>query len=276
MQISNTRYAKAYDGSSLAYRIIGDGPIDLVWSFSFLSDVETVWDFPPVASFFRELASFTRLILHDRRGMGRSDRGPETLSLETATDDMLALLDDAGIERPVLAGPEVGGALSAVFAAAHPERAAAVVWYGAFAQSILTADYPWGMTEEDLEESERAREGAWGTERFAGHFIAANAPSIAGDPDAIRFFARWMLRSTTKEEADELFRLWFDIDLHSALAALRVPTLIMSRGEPGPDEASHTAALIPDAKLVALPGEDFMPFFDSGPVVDAIRGFVRA
>lgn len=272
-RISETRYATTADGVEIAYRIVGDGPVDLLWSFNQLGDVEAIWDYAPIRTFLEELAATSRLIVHDRRGMGRSSgqRG----DLETEVADLLALLDALQVHRAYLVGVLTGGAAYAAFAAAHPDRVAGVVWYGAFAQYLRTPDYPWGNTAEELEEYTHQLEEGWGSESFAERFID-NDPAIAGDADARRFFAHWMRRTGTARAVAAADRAWGSVDLHPVLETIRTPTLIISRDRDDPVEAAHVASLIRGAKLLRLESENFMPFFDSGPLIAAIRDFIAA
>jgi pimeloyl-ACP methyl ester carboxylesterase len=272
---AETRHATADDGCPLAYQVIGDGPSDLVWSFSFLSDVETIWGYPAIADFLSRLASFTRLIIHDRRGMGRSGRGTGPVDPVTASSDLMSVLDAAGIDRAFFGGPEIGGALSAVFAATHPERVRGVIWYGAFASSKLTPDYPWGDTEDEQEEDRRRVEEHWGTRGFAENFVRNNAPSRDGDQATITFFTTWMRRSMTPVEASAMSQRWFDIDLRATLPTITRPVLIISRASKDIEEDRYAASLIPTARIIELPGDDFMPFFDEQPIIDATQRFIR-
>jgi pimeloyl-ACP methyl ester carboxylesterase len=262
----------ASDGVELAYQVVGHGPVDLLWSFSQLGDVETIWEYPPIRAFLEELSVTSRLIVHDRRGLGRSRGEPGDLDTDVA--DLLAVLDAVGAKRPYLAGAVIGGAVYASFAATHPGRAAGVIWHGAFAQAHATPGYPWGDTSEGLEGYTREITDSWGTEPFAAEFVAGGAPSRAGDAEAARFFARWMQRTASAQTAAAYNRSWDGADLHPRLAALRVPTLIITRGGGGPAESAYVASLIPGSELVELEGEDFMPFFESAPVITAIRAFI--
>lgn len=139
-QLTETRYVRTADGAELAYRMVGNGPVDLIWSFNQLNDVEAISEHPPILEYFDALADFARVIVYDRRGMGRSggDRG----DLATDVDDLLVLLDGVEATRPYLASAVAGGAIFVAFAAAHPDRVAGVVWHGAFAQSVKTDSYP--------------------------------------------------------------------------------------------------------------------------------------
>jgi pimeloyl-ACP methyl ester carboxylesterase len=271
MRIGETRYARTDDGVELAYRLVGDGPVDLLWSFNQLGDVEAIWDFAPIRAFLEELGAISRLIVHDRRGMGRSSR--QRADLETEVADLLTLLDDLETERPYLVGALTGGAAYAAFAAAHPDRVAGIVWYGAFAQYLRTPDYPWGRTADELEEYTRQLDDGWGSEAFAERFIG-NEPAIAGNADARRFFAHWMRRTGSAQAVAAANRAWGSVDLHPVLRTVRTPSLIISRDGDDPEEAAYVASLIPAATLLRLESENFMPFHDSGPLIAAIREFI--
>ena len=117
-----TSYAKADDGVYIAYQTLGDGPVDIVWQFEWIGNVDSIWEFRPYAEWFRGLAAFSRLILHDRRGMGASSRDVAPPNLETRVADLVAVLDAVGSERPVLGGAYEGGAPNVLFAATFPER----------------------------------------------------------------------------------------------------------------------------------------------------------
>lgn len=266
-----TRHATTADGVELAFRIVGSGPADVLWSFNQLGDVEVIWEYPPIRAFLEELATTSRLIVHDRRGMGRStgSRG----DLATEVGDLLTVLDAAGAERPYLVGAITGGAAYAAFAAAHPDRVAGLVWYGAFAQYLRTPAYPWGGTPEELEEYSRRLDEGWGSQRFAERFVAGD-PAIAGDPQAARFFAHWMQRTGTAEAVAAADRAWHDVDLHPVLRSVQTPTLVISRQRDDPEEAAYVASLMPNAQLLRLESDNFMPFFESGPLIAAIRDFI--
>jgi len=263
-----TRYARTDDGVDLAYRVIGDGPPDLLWSFSQLSDVEAIFEYAPIAEFLEDLASFSRVIIHDRRGMGRSGGRPG--DLETDLGDLVVLLDAIGAERPYLAGAVLGGAIYAAFAARHPDRCSGLVWHGAVARQAWARDYPWGGTEEELDVYTREITDAWGTRTFAADFVAGGAPSVAGREDAIRFFARWMQATYDAPTAAAYDGAWNAVDLRTTLPSVAVPAVVISRAL-NPAEGAHVASLMPRARYVALDGDDFMPFFDRGPVIAEIR-----
>ncbi|NJD28404.1 MAG: alpha/beta hydrolase [Chloroflexi bacterium] len=268
---SETRHATADDGTRLAYRVVGEGPPDVLWSFSQLSDVETIWEHRPIADFLLGLAASARVIVHDRRGMGRSSgsRG----DLDTDVADLLRLLDAVGADRPFLFGAVIGGAIYAAFAARYPDRVAGLAWHGAFARSVAGPDYPWAPTPDEAASYARQLAEGWGSEPFAAAFVAGGAPSRAGDAETIAFFARWMRRTSDVATADAYNRAWDLADLHELLPGVRVPTLITVRGD-GPGEARHVAALVPGARVAVFEGDDFMPFYDAGPIIAALRAFM--
>ena len=271
--VSETRFAKTADGVDLAYRVVGDGPRDILWCFNQLSDVEAIWDYPPIADFLHELAASSRLVVHDRRGMGRSSgvRG----DLDADLSDLLVVLDAIGSSRAYLIGAVGGGAIYSAFARHHAARVAGVAWHGAFARYAVAPDYPWGGTSEQLAEYADATETGWGTHEFAARFVASAAPSVADDDETTRFFARWMRATSDAAAAAAWLRYWSTLDLRPVLAKVELPTLITIRGE-DPAESEHIASLMPNARLVVFEGEDFMPFYDRGSIVAAFRDFMDA
>ncbi|MFP5326782.1 MAG: alpha/beta fold hydrolase [Acidimicrobiia bacterium] len=271
-RLSETRYVRAAGGVDLAYRVMGDGPVDLFWSFNQLNDVEAISEHPPILEYFDALAEFARVIVHDRRGMGRS--GGERRDLATDVDDVLALLDGVAAGVPYLASAVAGGAVYVAFAAKHPDRVAGVIWHGAFAQSVRTDSYPWGATLEELEEGAKRTEDGWGSEPFARRFVAGGAPSMARDADAVRFYAHWMRQTGSPQAAAGYNRAWDRLDLHPLLPTVTVPVLVLDRGG-DPEEGSYVASLLPQARFLNLEGDDFIPYYDSGPIVAAIRSFVE-
>ena len=139
-----TQYAKSGD-ASIAYQVVGDGPIDLVLVLGFTTHLELQWESPPMAHFLERLGSFSRLILFDKRGNGLSDPVAEVPTLELRIDDVRAVMDAAGSERAALFGISEGGPMSVMFAATHPERVTALVLHGAMGRTTEAPDYPWAV-----------------------------------------------------------------------------------------------------------------------------------
>ena len=160
MTAPETRYAKTADGVHIAYEVVGDGPVDIVFVMGWTSHIELMWEEPSLARFLTRLASFSRLILFDKRGMGLSDRVPDDRlpSLEVRMDDARAVMDAVGSERAVVFGVSEGGPMATLFAATYPERTIALVLFGTGACWKPATDYAWpGSTDEEFERSARRR-----------------------------------------------------------------------------------------------------------------------
>ena len=185
-EVPETRYAKSGE-YHIAYQVVGSGPIDLVFIPGFISNVEHGWEYPPLAHFYRRLASFARLIIFDKRGTGMSDPvAPRQLpTLEERMDDVRAVMDAAGSERAALVGVSEGGPMSLLFAATYPERTVAMVLVATFARVAWAPDYPLG-TRPDVWDALLARmEEGWGK----GVLLSSFAQSLAQDPAARQWWA---------------------------------------------------------------------------------------
>src|SRR3977135_4596882 len=155
---TGARYARSGD-VNIAYQVVGDWPIHLVLVLGWVSHLAYVWELPAMAAFLERLASFSRLILFDRRGCGMSDRVHPLPSLEQRMDDVRAVMDAVGTKRAALLGISEGGVMSALFAATYPERAAGLIIDGSYPSALRRPGYPWGITEEQFEQNLlRARE----------------------------------------------------------------------------------------------------------------------
>lgn len=144
--VPETKYARIADDSYVAYQVVGDGPIDLVYTSGWFGHVEAQWDYPALARFLQRLASFTRLICFDRRGHGLSDPVDfDNITLEQWMDDVRVVMDAAGSERAALLGSGEGGPMSVLYAATYPERTSALVLLSTSASMLRREEYPWGM-----------------------------------------------------------------------------------------------------------------------------------
>src|SRR5436305_6661724 len=183
-----TRYAKSGD-VSIAYQVVGEGPIDVVLVLGFATHVELQWESPAFEHFFERLSSFSRLIIFDKRGTGLSDPVTGVPTLEQRIDDVRAVMDAAQSERAALFGVSEGGPMSVLFAATHPDRVTALVLHGAMGRTTEAPDYPWASPAEALRESAAEFIAPyWGQE--AEGIIELFAPSLAQDPRAVEFSAR--------------------------------------------------------------------------------------
>ena len=173
-----TRYARSKDGS-VAYQVVGDGPLDLVFIPTWASNVEVIWEEPTVARFLRRLATFSRLLCFDKRGSGVSDPVPLALlpTLEQWTDDVRTVMDAAGSKRAALLGYSEGGQMAMLFAATYPERTSALVLVNTSARLLRDVDYPWGLPADRVARYLQRTEELWGT----GGLLDIGEPSVAHD-----------------------------------------------------------------------------------------------
>jgi pimeloyl-ACP methyl ester carboxylesterase len=270
-----TQYAKS--GSvNVAYQVVGDGSIDLVYVPGWVSHVEEMWEESANARFLNRLASFSRLILFDKRGTGMSDRVPvEGLpTLEERMDDVRAVMDAVGSERAALFGVSEGGNMSMLFAATYPERTTALSTFGVFAKRLWSADYPWAPTWEQRKAEIELVEREWGREMDLSTLV----PSLAGDEPFKRRLAAYLRRSASPGAAAALLRMNSFIDVRHVLPAIRVPTIVLHRSEDRDvkiEEARYIASQIPGARLVELPGQDHLPWVgEPDAVLDEIEEFL--
>jgi pimeloyl-ACP methyl ester carboxylesterase len=268
-----TRYARSGD-VNIAYQVLGNGPLDIVFVMGWVSNVELAWEEPAFARFLTRLASFSRLILFDKRGTGLSDRVTDMPNLETRIDDVRAVMDAVGSERAALFGISEGGPLCMLFAASHPNRTTAVIMAGSYPKRTWAPDYPWGPTDEELETWIDQVQHEWGGP--AG--INVRAPSMAHDERFRQWWARFLRMSASPTAVMTLVRMNGQIDVRHILPAIRVPTLILHAvGDRAIDigGSRYMAERISGAKLVELPGADHLPWLsDSDAVLAEVEEFL--
>ena len=255
-----TRYARSGE-VSIAYQVIGDGPIDLVLVPGWLSNIEVFWEDPSIARFFERLATFSRLILFDKRGTGLSDRGIEAATLEDRMDDVRAVLDAVGSPRAALLGYSEGGTMCILFAATYPDRTQALITIGSYARRLQAPDYPYFTTREEAFKAVEAAAANWG----GPVWIELRMPSVAGDPIIRQWWARFLRMSASASAAAALQRLNIEIDVRHVLPLIRAPTLILhANGDRAvPVGAGRfMAGQIPNAKFVEIDSIDHLPFCD--------------
>jgi pimeloyl-ACP methyl ester carboxylesterase len=271
-----TEFAKSGD-VSIAYQVVGDGPIDLVLVLGFSTHLELQWEAPPFAHFCERLASFSRLIVFDKRGTGLSDPVTEVPTLEERIDDVRAVMDGVGSERAALFGVSEGGPMSVLFAASHPERANALVLHGAMGRTTEAPDYPWAAPAEALREAtDEFIAPFWGQD--AEGMIDLFAPSFAGDPEALELTARMERNAASPAMVQQIFEMFLDIDVRAILPTINVPTLVLHRrGDRVVNwrAGQELASQIPGARYAELPGIDHLPWAgDSEAVVGEVEEFL--
>jgi pimeloyl-ACP methyl ester carboxylesterase len=269
-----TKYAKSAD-VHIAYQVVGEGAQNLVLVPGWVSHIEYAWEDPSFSHFLRRLASFSRLILLDRRGTGLSDRVNELPTLEQRMDDVRAVMDAAGAERAALFGLSEGGPMCLTFAATYPSRTSALVLYGTFARLMRAPDYPIGVPAELLGQFLERVEESWGTGSMSADYFA---PSMVHDEAFRRSWARFERLGVSPSGIKALLRMAQETDARHALPVIRVPTLIMHREGDRVihvEGARYIADRIQGAKYVELPGPDHFPWVgDTDAILDEVEEFL--
>ena len=284
MDVPKTRWAKTIDGASIAYQDFGEGPTTLVVIHGWVSHLEVYWEGPRFARFMHRLARNLRIIHFDKRGTGLSDRVSGPLDLGVRMDDVRAVMDAAGVERAALYGWCIGGPpLAVVFASTYPERTSALLIDGEIS-SRRTEDYPWEMTEEELDAHIATFVARWGDEEGIPDmmsFIFGEDP--AGQPTLEAAFVTWLakfLRYAETPASYEVFlRMWFETDVRHVLPSVHVPTAVLYKADDldpcTRDWAAYPANRIPGAVLVEVPGVTYVPWVEEPePLVSAIEHFL--
>jgi pimeloyl-ACP methyl ester carboxylesterase/DNA-binding winged helix-turn-helix (wHTH) protein len=270
-----THYAKSGD-VNIAYQVVGDAPLDLVFVMGWVSHLECFWQEPAFARFLDRLAAFSRLILFDKRGTGLSDRVPDNQlpTLEQRMDDVRAVMEAVGSSRAALCGVSEGGPMCSLFAATYPEKTIALVMIGTYAKRIWATDYPWAPTQEQRESFFEEMQRDWG----GPVGLEERAPSRKDDPLFREWWASYLRMGASPGAAVALTRMNAEIDVRHVLPTIRVPALVIHRTGDRclkVEEGRLVADSIPGAKLVELSGSDHLPFVgDQDAILDACEEFL--
>jgi class 3 adenylate cyclase len=267
-----TRYARNGD-VHIAYQVVGQGPIDLLYVPQSSSAVEQLWEEPRVARWFERLASFSRLILFDRRESGASDRLGRPPTLEEQMDDVIAVLDAAGATRVGVTAIYEGGPMAMLFAATHPERTGALALYATFARTTRAEGYEWAPTAAERLERHTVMYHRWGD----GSMVDAFAPGHAHDERLRGWIGRLQRSAMSPGAAIASTHLNQDLDVRDVLPSIRVPTLVLHRTADPAIDVRHSrfiAGQIPGARLVELSGPESFPFVgDTESVIGELEEF---
>jgi class 3 adenylate cyclase len=280
VNVPETRYAKTPDGVHIAYQLFGEGPMDLVFVYRFVSNLAYMWEIPQFARFLRRLGGMARVLALDPRGAGMSDRVPAERmpSLEVRMEDVRTVMDAVGWARAAFMGTEHGGTLCALFAATYPERTNALVLYATFARGLHSQDYPWGWTEEQFETWLEAIDQRYGDREWWSGQVREVAPSLAHDEEFVRRLGTYYQLCASPDSVIAVERMAMHTDIRAVLPTIQAPTLVLHRegdlAEPS-GQGSYVADRIPGARFVPLPGEDHEVFAgDQDALLDEVEKFL--
>jgi class 3 adenylate cyclase/pimeloyl-ACP methyl ester carboxylesterase len=253
-----TRYARKKDGY-VAYQVVGNGPLDLVFIPTWNTNIDVMWEEPSLARFLHRLATFSRLICFDKRGAGVSDPVPLAAlpTLEQWMDDVRTVMDAALVQRAALLGHAEGGQMAMLFAATHPERTSALILADTSARQLRAHDYPCGFPADRVARFLERFEELWGT----GDNVDIVAPSLAHDDRFRRWYGRYERLGISLGAVAKMYAAQFERDLRGVLSTIRMPTLVVHRVGNRHIRVAHGRYLadhIPGAKYVELPGEDHL------------------
>ncbi len=268
-----TRYAKSGD-IHIAYQVSGSGSRDLVYLPGIWSHIEHIWREPMFARFLTRLASVSRLIMLDTRGTGLSDRAGELPLLEQQVDDTLGVLDAVGSEEAVVMGVSQSGPMAVLFAATHPARTSGLILYGAYATARESEAYPWGRSDQWIDEYMSRVDTEWGT----GTDFDLVAPSYRADRVLRDWWSALERNSAAPGNALAYIRAHTQDDVRAVLPSIAVPTCVLHRTDDlyrNIEQGRWISEQIPEAKLVQLPGSDHLPYLgDQESVLAEIESFI--
>jgi class 3 adenylate cyclase len=272
----STRYTEVGD-AVVAYQVIGDGPIDVVYLTGLFSNIDLQWDVPPWAHVLERLASFSRLIMFDRRGVGVSDPvPPETLgSWERWVEDLLAVLEATSSARPAILAEVDATPVAQLFAATHPDRVRALAMWNPFARITQTADYAMGMSDDTNAAVVEGLRATWGSIALA----EAVTPERQRTPALLEAIAKLHRGAATPTAARAMLTFQKAMDTRDVLGSIRVPTLVLAREEwdmVPVDLCRFVAEGIEHARLLTFRGHtpNLWGDDDADEIVDAIETFL--
>jgi class 3 adenylate cyclase len=252
VQIPDVQYARSGD-VAVAYQIVGDGPIDLVFVRGSLADLLAAWEEPRFAQHVEGLASFARVLLFDKRGSGLSDPVRHVPTLEARMDDVRAVLDAAGAGPAVLWSGHEGTRLAILFAATYPERARALVLFDPTARGLWAPDYPWGPTEDAWLEKLAEVRAYWGDREYLEQRAREHCPVAGQEGEFVEWYVWYLRRSASPSAAVAYYRMMMEGDVRDVLPTVRAPTLVLNRPQ-AREEAKYVADRIPGARMIEIAG----------------------
>ncbi len=281
---ARTRYTR-HHGVNIAYRVLGSGDVDLLWySGAPLLPMECIEDEPHYARFLDGLASFTRLIQFDARGIGLSDptAPSEPPTLEQWADDAIAVLDAVGCHDVAVLAPRDAGLAAVMLATRHPERVARLILINGFARTRRGDDYAFGIPDRLVDGflASNIDPTLQVEETPTDPFLSYAAPSVAGDAEFRRWWERSGRQGASPATAQAILTIGLNTDVRPLLELVRAPTLVLQNRDTVMYRADHGRYLaehIPGARYVELPGVDtFFWAGDTTAMLDEIEGFLGA
>lgn len=254
-----THFTSAGD-VAIAYQVIGDGPVDLIYASGWLHNIDVIWEHPGYNRFLSRLAEQCRLILFDKRGTGMSDRDVGAPTLEERTDDIRAVMEAAGSKKASIFGVSEGANMATMFAAIYPELVSSITLVGCYACRKWKPDWPHGMKRAEFEKMIKLLEENWGD---FGQFVTSRMPSVAKDQTEIDFHNRLFVQSCSPSTALKLTRLNYELDIRQILPSVQAPALVLhSRGDRvvRVEEAEFLADALPNGRLKVLERDDHLPW----------------
>lgn len=270
---AETRYVRSGD-LSIAYQVVGEGPPDLVFIPSFVSNLELAWEWPPLAWFYEALASFSRLVLFDKRGTGLSDRVKDIPDTGERMRDLGSVIDAVGSGRAAVVGVSEGAPLAVAYAAEHPERVSQLILYGPLVCATRRPDYRWGAPAEWWDATVARYEREWGDTEYMRADVAWRAPSEQDNEAFVRWWSQYRRLGASPGAAADMARMNARIDVRHLLPHVEVPTTVIVRAGDrvvAPGQGRYVAHHVHGAEYVELRGDDHLPFTgDSAAVLAAI------
>jgi pimeloyl-ACP methyl ester carboxylesterase len=267
------RYARSGD-VNIAYRVAGDGPLPLVIAPGFVSHLEVLPELPELARSLDRLASFSRLVMFDKREQGLSDRVGRPPTIEEMVDDIVAVMDAAEVERAAIFGVSEGAAMALMFAATHPQRCSHLVIWGGYARVTEAPGYPEGVLPESLDAWRQILHRDWGGPVSLGLF----APSRVGDAVVEDWWARLLRAGTSPGSAAALMDMYKELDVRDALPLITATTLVIHRAGDRVAPVAlgrYIAEHVPGARFVEVPGTDHLIWTEDGDaVIDEVEVFL--
>jgi pimeloyl-ACP methyl ester carboxylesterase/AraC-like DNA-binding protein len=270
-----THYTKSGE-FNIAYQVVGNGPVDLVYIPGWVSNIDMMWAEPRLAAFLTRLSLFSRLIVFDKRGTGLSDRSDEYSTMEDRMEDINAVMNATNSEKAFLFSHSEGGSVSLLFSLNYPERTHGVIGFGIFAKRRYSDDYPWAPTDEEREVSNTLIEENWAHGSLDE--LRDLVPSLAHDNGFMDWLASYLRSGASPKAALILHKQCTLIDVTDILGSIRVPTLLLFRKgdiEILVEEGRYISERIPNSKLVEFDGKDHLFWTgDTYPILAEIEEFV--